>query len=53
MTPKGFAPVKVGVVGLCYEGNVLVHRGVCTPGSDVLREDRDERMRQLTQGLPQ
>jgi len=42
-----------GTTGLCYEGNVLVHRDACPPGSDALREDRDERMRQLTQGLPQ
>jgi bifunctional DNA-binding transcriptional regulator/antitoxin component of YhaV-PrlF toxin-antitoxin module len=39
--------------GLCYEGNVLVHRGTCTPRSDVLETDRDERMDHLCQGLPQ
>ena len=39
--------------GLGYEGNVLVHRGTCTPRSDVLETDRDERMDQLGQGLPQ
>ena len=39
--------------GLCYEGSVLVHRGTntaekCQPGAE-----RDERMEQLSQGLPQ
>ena len=39
--------------GLCYEGNVLVHRGVCAPINCQLEAERDERMEQLSQGLPQ
>jgi len=38
--------------GLCYEGNVLVHRGTCTPKKCPLEAERDERMEQLSQGLP-
>jgi predicted DNA-binding antitoxin AbrB/MazE fold protein len=39
--------------GLCYEGNVLVHRGTCTTKNRPLEAERDERMEQLSQGLPQ
>ncbi|HTU20013.1 MAG TPA: hypothetical protein VMG10_18255 [Gemmataceae bacterium] len=42
-----------GESGLCYEGNVLVHRGTCTPKKCQLEAERDERMEQLSQGLPQ
>lgn len=42
-----------GESGLCYEGNVLVHRGTCTPKKSQLEAERDERMEQLSQGLPQ
>jgi bifunctional DNA-binding transcriptional regulator/antitoxin component of YhaV-PrlF toxin-antitoxin module len=43
-----------GERGLCLEGNVLVHRGVSrTPGVDALAEVRDERLEQLSEGLPQ
>ena len=40
--------------GLCFEGNVLVHRGV-TPAScvDPLAIARNERCDQLGEGLPQ
>jgi len=41
-----------GESGLCYEGNVLVHRGKCTPKKCQLETERDERMDQLSQGLP-
>jgi bifunctional DNA-binding transcriptional regulator/antitoxin component of YhaV-PrlF toxin-antitoxin module len=40
------------VAGLCREGNVLVHRGVCTRGSDHALDDfRSERLEDLCQGL--
>ena len=42
--------------GLGWEGNVLVHRGTTVTGATVeelLGEIRDERFRQLTNGLPQ
>jgi len=42
-----------GESGLCYEGNVLVHRGTCTSKKDLLEAERDERMEQLRQGIPQ
>lgn len=39
-------------VGLCPEGNVLVHRGVSDISADaVLVETRDGRLNQLTEGL--
>lgn len=41
-----------GKTGLGYEGNVLVHRGTCVREGNALADDRDERMQQLTQGLP-
>jgi bifunctional DNA-binding transcriptional regulator/antitoxin component of YhaV-PrlF toxin-antitoxin module len=45
-------PVK-SMTGLCFEGNVLVHRGVTPePCSDPLAAGRDERFDQLTEGLP-
>ena len=38
--------------GLCWEGNVLVHRGVCTQtGPASLASVRDERLDQLSEGL--
>jgi bifunctional DNA-binding transcriptional regulator/antitoxin component of YhaV-PrlF toxin-antitoxin module len=38
--------------GLCREGNVLVHRGVCTePMEMALANLRDERLQQLSEGL--
>ena len=38
--------------GLCREGNVLVHRGLCTEPMDaVLAQLRDERFQQLSEGL--
>ena len=43
----------VGEPGLCYEGNVLVHRGICTPEKCQPEAEREERMDQLSQGLPQ
>jgi hypothetical protein len=43
---------SAGQTGLCYEGNVLVHRGTCTSGNGRLEAERDERMDQLSQGLP-
>jgi hypothetical protein len=40
--------------GLCYEGNVLVHRGVSPAGNDdPLASARDERLDHLCEGLPQ
>ena len=42
-----------GASGLCYEGNVLVHRGTCTTEKWPLEAERDERMEWLGQGLPQ
>jgi bifunctional DNA-binding transcriptional regulator/antitoxin component of YhaV-PrlF toxin-antitoxin module len=42
-----------GKTGLCYEGQVLVHRGTCTRHGDFLADNRDERMEQLSQGLSQ
>jgi hypothetical protein len=41
-----------GECGLCYEGTVLVHRGTNTPSDWQLETERDERMGQLSQGLP-
>lgn len=39
-------------VGLCREGNVLVHRGVCVEPIDrALGQVRDERFQQLSEGL--
>jgi formylmethanofuran dehydrogenase subunit D len=39
--------------GLCYEGNVLVHRGVSPVRKDeLLSTTRDERFEQLREGLP-
>ena len=45
-------PARAGESGLCYEGNVLVHRGNCAPRNGHLEAERDERMDQLSQGLP-
>jgi formylmethanofuran dehydrogenase subunit D len=42
-----------GKTGLCYEGNVLVHRGTCVRKTNPLADNREERMDQLGQGLPQ
>ena len=43
-----------GEKGLCLEGNVLVHRGVSQPPSvEALAEVRDERLKHLSEGLPQ
>jgi len=42
--------------GLTWEGNVLVHRGTTVTGAtveDLIDEVRDERFRQLTNGLPE
>ena len=40
--------------GLCYEGNVLVHRGSAKRSTaDDLATVRDERFEQLSEGLPQ
>ena len=40
--------------GLCLEGNILVHHGVSPEASaDPLATDRDERCKQLSEGLPQ
>lgn len=38
--------------GLYHEGNVLVHGGTCVTNGDVVKDDRDDRMDQLCQGLP-
>lgn len=41
-------------VGLCREGNVLVHCGVCVEPIDrTLSQVRDERFQQLSEGLTQ
>ncbi len=38
--------------GLCWEGNVLVHRDVCTePLDEELARFREERLRDLGEGL--
>src|SRR5262249_22659907 len=38
--------------GLCWEGNVLVHRGACTQtGPEPLASVRGERLDQLSEGL--
>jgi AbrB family looped-hinge helix DNA binding protein len=40
--------------GLCWEGNVLVHKGTSLTSATIqalIDEDRDERFRQLTEGL--
>ncbi len=38
--------------GLCWEGNVLVHRGVCAePLDEELARLREERPRDLSEGL--
>ena len=38
--------------GVYREGNVLVHRGICTePMDPVLAKLRDERLQQLSEGL--
>ena len=39
--------------GLAYEGNVLVHRGSCIETGEQPATDRDARMEQLSQGIPQ
>jgi AbrB family looped-hinge helix DNA binding protein len=42
--------------GLTWEGNVLVHRGTTVTGATVeelIDEIRDDRFRQLTNGLPE
>jgi bifunctional DNA-binding transcriptional regulator/antitoxin component of YhaV-PrlF toxin-antitoxin module len=40
--------------GLCFEGNVLVHRGSSPASSDdPLASVRGERLEQLNEGLPQ
>ncbi len=39
------------MTGLCYEGNVLVHRGTCILPSNPVAVERDQRMAQLSQGL--
>jgi hypothetical protein len=39
--------------GLCRDGEVLVHRGVSTKSAEeVLEELRNERLDQLSEGLP-
>jgi bifunctional DNA-binding transcriptional regulator/antitoxin component of YhaV-PrlF toxin-antitoxin module len=39
-------------VGLCWEGNVLVHRGACTAPPDTsLSQFREARLGQLAEGL--
>ena len=38
--------------GLCFEGNILVHRGVlAAPIAESLAAARDERFEQLSEGL--
>jgi len=38
--------------GLCREGNILVHRGVCTqPVEQALEKLRHERLQGLSEGL--
>jgi uncharacterized protein with PhoU and TrkA domain len=40
-------------MGLCRDGDVLVHRGVSTKSAEeVLEEIRNERFDQLSEGLP-
>jgi uncharacterized protein with PhoU and TrkA domain len=40
-------------MGLCRDGDVLVHRGVSTKSAEeVLEETRNERFDQLSEGLP-
>ena len=44
------------VGGLCWEGNVLVHKGENTTAAtteDVLNEVRSKRFEQLTEGFPE
>ncbi len=39
-------------VGLCREGNVLIHRGISNDGAEeILKKAREERLNQLGEGL--
>jgi bifunctional DNA-binding transcriptional regulator/antitoxin component of YhaV-PrlF toxin-antitoxin module len=41
-------------MGLCRKGSILVHYGTSSePVEDALEKDRNERMDQLSEGLPQ